>query len=229
MVLRDDVAISILAGVLADAGQYERAAATADRALDLWRADGAPELFGMTDALRARATVDRLAGEYESAAEHLERTEVILEGQVAHLVGVLVAIETAALDVATGRAVDAVRRLDGLDVDARMAAADPRLLDKIAAARKLAAAAAATTTTAAAPSPRPDTTTRGRQQLTDRELVVLRFLSSHLTLPELASELYVSRNTIKTQVAAVYRKLGATSRSEAVELGRELGLVGSGR
>ena len=66
-----------------------------------------------------------------------------------------------------------------------------------------------------------------RQQLTDRELVVLRYLSSHLTLPELAGELYVSRNTIKTQVAAVYRKLGASSRSEAVELGRELGLVGS--
>ena len=75
MVLRDDVAISILAGVLADAAQYERAAITADRALDRWQADGAPELFGMTDALRVRATIDRLAGEYSSAAEHLERTQ----------------------------------------------------------------------------------------------------------------------------------------------------------
>jgi LuxR family maltose regulon positive regulatory protein len=48
----------------------------------------------------------------------------------------------------------------------------------------------------------------GRQHLTRRELVVLRALTSHRTLPELAGELFVSRHTIKTQVAAIYRKLG---------------------
>jgi DNA-binding CsgD family transcriptional regulator len=227
VVMRDDVATSILAGVLVDAGQYDRAAITADNALERWRADAAPELFGITDALRARATIDRLAGDYASAAEYLEQIRPILDDQVAHLVAVLVVIETAALEVATGCAVDAVRRLDRLDVDARMAAADPRMLDKIAAAREQ--AKAAISTSVASPPPRLDTTVRGRQQLTDRELVVLRSLSSYLTLPELASELHISRNTIKTQVAAVYRKLGASSRSEAVELGRELGLVGSGR
>jgi LuxR family transcriptional regulator, maltose regulon positive regulatory protein len=76
---------------------------------------------------------------------------------------------------------------------------------------------------------RPTAALAGGQHLTDRELVVLRFLASHLTLPELASKLSVSRNTIKTQVAAVYRNFGASSRSEAVELGRELGLVASAR
>jgi LuxR family maltose regulon positive regulatory protein len=73
------------------------------------------------------------------------------------------------------------------------------------------------------PSPAPRPT--AAQHLTDRELVALRFLASHLRLPEAASELSGPRNPIKTQVAAVYRKLGASWRSEAVELG----LVGSTR
>jgi LuxR family maltose regulon positive regulatory protein len=227
--LRDDIATSVLAGVLADAGQYERAAITADRALERWRADGAPELFGMADALRARATIDRQARDFASAAEHLEQAETILDGQVAHLVRVLVVIECAELEAATGHAAEAVRRLDRLDIDARTGGGDRRLTDKIAAARHAIAADANPAAAAPAPASRPARAPTGQQNLTDRELVVLRFLASHLTLPELASELLVSRNTIKTQVAAVYRKLGASSRSEAVDLGRQLGLVGSGR
>jgi ATP/maltotriose-dependent transcriptional regulator MalT len=57
------------------------------------------------------------------------------------------------------------------------------------------------------------------------EVRVLQLLPTHLSLGEIAEELHVSRNTVKTQVAATYRKLGAGTRTAAVERGRELGLL----
>jgi LuxR family maltose regulon positive regulatory protein len=59
------------------------------------------------------------------------------------------------------------------------------------------------------------------EQLSERELAVLRYLPSTLSLPEIARELYVSPNTVKTQCSAVYRKLGVTSRKAAVQAARE--------
>ena len=61
--------------------------------------------------------------------------------------------------------------------------------------------------------------------LTDRETDVLRLLQGSLNLNEIAGELYVSHNTVKTHTLALYRKLGASSRAEAVRIGRSLQLV----
>jgi len=61
--------------------------------------------------------------------------------------------------------------------------------------------------------------------LTAAEVRVLQLLPTHLSLGEIAEELHVSRNTVKTQVAATYRKLGAGTRTAAVERGRQLGLL----
>ncbi|GAA0468546.1 helix-turn-helix transcriptional regulator [Paractinoplanes deccanensis] len=61
--------------------------------------------------------------------------------------------------------------------------------------------------------------------LTAAEQRVLRLLPTHLTLNQIAGELRLSRNTVKTQVAAVYRKLSASTRAGAVVQGRELGLL----
>jgi len=61
--------------------------------------------------------------------------------------------------------------------------------------------------------------------LTLAELRVLRFLPSYLTLGQIAARLHVSTNTIKTQAHAVYRKLGVSSRSGAVERAAAIGLV----
>jgi LuxR family maltose regulon positive regulatory protein len=63
--------------------------------------------------------------------------------------------------------------------------------------------------------------------LTAAELRVLDLLPTHLTLSEIADELHVSRNTIKSQVSSVYRKLRAATRTEAVRQGRILGLIES--
>jgi LuxR family maltose regulon positive regulatory protein len=63
------------------------------------------------------------------------------------------------------------------------------------------------------------------EPLSEREITVLRYLSSRLTAPDIASALYISGNTVRSHVKAIYRKLGVNSRAEAVERGRELGLL----
>jgi LuxR family maltose regulon positive regulatory protein len=66
---------------------------------------------------------------------------------------------------------------------------------------------------------------RGTEALTTAELRVLTFLPTHLTLKEIALRLGSSPHTVKSQAAAVYRKLGASSRSEAVDRARQRGLI----
>src|SRR4051794_16497135 len=65
----------------------------------------------------------------------------------------------------------------------------------------------------------------GPVALTAAEVRVLQLLPTHLSLSEIAGELNVSRNTVKSQVAATYRKLQAATRAEAVRRGRELSLL----
>jgi LuxR family maltose regulon positive regulatory protein len=61
------------------------------------------------------------------------------------------------------------------------------------------------------------------EPLSERELTVLRYLASRLTCAEIARELYLSVNTVRSHVKAVYRKLGVHSRSAAVERARAIG------
>ena len=65
----------------------------------------------------------------------------------------------------------------------------------------------------------------GPASLTTAELRVLRMLPTHLSFREMGVRLHVSSNTIKTHAHAVYRKLDARSRSEAVVHARRMGLV----
>jgi LuxR family transcriptional regulator, maltose regulon positive regulatory protein len=71
----------------------------------------------------------------------------------------------------------------------------------------------------------PEARTGGDSGLTRAELRVLPLLSTHLSFREIGERLHVSRNTIKTQAISVYRKLGVSSRSEAVAVAEDLGLV----
>jgi LuxR family maltose regulon positive regulatory protein len=61
--------------------------------------------------------------------------------------------------------------------------------------------------------------------LSKSEIRVLRYLPTHLSAPEIASELFVSTSTVKTHLRNVYAKLSAHSRAEAVESARALGLL----
>ena len=63
------------------------------------------------------------------------------------------------------------------------------------------------------------------EELSSREMSVLRLLGSELSVAEIGEELYISRNTVKTHVRGIYRKLDAESRADAVARAKELGLV----
>jgi LuxR family transcriptional regulator, maltose regulon positive regulatory protein len=69
------------------------------------------------------------------------------------------------------------------------------------------------------------TVSAGASALTAAELRLLPLLSTHLSLAEIAAELFLSPNTAKTHAVSIYRKLGAGSRGQAVARARELGLL----
>ena len=61
--------------------------------------------------------------------------------------------------------------------------------------------------------------------LTERQVRVLRLLRGSLTLPEIATELSLSPNTVKTHTQAIYRKLGVCTREDAVIRGLDRGIL----
>jgi LuxR family maltose regulon positive regulatory protein len=65
----------------------------------------------------------------------------------------------------------------------------------------------------------------GVSALTAAELRLLPLLSTHLSFPEIGQQLFLSRNTIRSQAQSVYRKLGVSSRNQAVTRARALGLL----
>ena len=62
------------------------------------------------------------------------------------------------------------------------------------------------------------------EELSEREAAVLKLLSTDLTKRQIGGELYLSLNTVKSHTRALYRKLGVSSRKEAVEQARLRGL-----
>jgi len=65
----------------------------------------------------------------------------------------------------------------------------------------------------------------GASALTAAELRLLPLLATHMPIPEIAAELFLSPHTIRSQLKSVYRKLDVSSRSQAVTRSRELGLL----
>jgi LuxR family transcriptional regulator, maltose regulon positive regulatory protein len=65
----------------------------------------------------------------------------------------------------------------------------------------------------------------GASALTAAELRLLPMLATHLSFPEIAAEVFLSPNTVKSTVHSIYHKLGASSRSQAVSGLRDLGLL----
>jgi LuxR family maltose regulon positive regulatory protein len=87
------------------------------------------------------------------------------------------------------------------------------LLDEVAAVRETFSASAQLGESGAAP-------------LTGAELRVLPYLQTHLTIAEIGDRLFVSRNTVSSEVTSIYRKLGVSSRNDAVERATSVGLLG---
>ena len=63
------------------------------------------------------------------------------------------------------------------------------------------------------------------EALTSRELTILELLPTHLSYGEIGVRLHLSINTVKSNIKSIYRKLGVTTRSDAVEAAGSLGLI----
>jgi LuxR family maltose regulon positive regulatory protein len=63
------------------------------------------------------------------------------------------------------------------------------------------------------------------EELSPREMSVLRLLGSELSIAEIGDQLYISRNTVKTHVRGIYRKLDVETRAGAVDRARTLRLL----
>ena len=75
------------------------------------------------------------------------------------------------------------------------------------------------------PLPRTVDTPRTPYLPSSRELEILRYLATGLSNREIAAELYISLNTMKTHVRSLYRRLGVSSRSQALAAGRAQGFL----
>ena len=71
----------------------------------------------------------------------------------------------------------------------------------------------------------PDETKRKDLDITRRELEILELVAQGLSNREIASKLFVSENTVKTHCSRAFDKLGAKRRTQAVQLGKEFGLL----
>ena len=65
----------------------------------------------------------------------------------------------------------------------------------------------------------------GASALTAAELRLLPMLSTHLSFPEIAGEMFLSLHTVKSEANSIYRKLGASTHSQVVSRSRDLGLL----
>ncbi len=185
----------------------DAAGAAAQRALDFATTSGLGEYHGIAPAVAIRAATGPAGATAAADAEHA----VVLAYRATTKLG-LVFVLTLAGDVLLRER--SSRGRDLLDEAQQMIKQCPDpginlpLLERIAAKHRIARS-------------RPAPTAGLVEQLSQREMAVLRYLPSTLSLPDIARELYVSPNTVKTQCSAIYRKLAVTSRSAAVQAARE--------
>jgi LuxR family maltose regulon positive regulatory protein len=195
-------------------GDWSRADALADAAVETVRAS---RLDGSVTSLFAFAAAARAAlrrGDWASVHANLERADELLP-QLSYAIGgfaVSLRIEFARVRLALGDADGVVRLLDEVDA---IFERRPKLGVLREDAVEIRARVEAQTGRA-----------DGRMStLTAAELRLLPLLATHLSFREIAERLYVSRNTVKTQAISVYRKLGVSSRGEAIGRASDLGLV----
>ena len=225
-----------MAGALDAAGDLDGAVAISTRALEIWRAHGEPELPSMVDALVVRppqrAVPASSTTPRNSSTTHLRSHR---RGPGPHLLTSIALTERARIDQARGG--ESWRhQLFVLAAELRAVGAIPALadwVDREAAALEPERAGAVAPIPVNAASPGPSggdgTVTALVVDLTERERTILELLASHLSFPEIGGELHISRHTVKSHVRHVYEKLGASSRSEAVRIARNLGLLPTAR
>jgi LuxR family maltose regulon positive regulatory protein len=219
----DESVMSLLAGALAANGDHDLAVAIADRAIERWREAGERDLPSMVDAMLVTASAARAAGRLDDAEQFVDIALALPPQRSAgpHALRVIALAERARLAHARGDAAWKSQIL-GLAEELRTGQPSPlvewleRVRDELERTRS----------TPKPASPNPEAANEAVDgDLTERELEILSLLPSHLSLPEIGTELYISRHTVRTHVAHIYQKLGVTSRSEAVNTARSRRLI----
>ena len=207
------VALSHLAAWDVERGEIDLAERRARQSIQLASEERHAEYPHAAGAHAALAQVLSRRGDHPGAREEADRAaSLALRGrsrtETAHSMLVRAGVYIVAGDPVTAReSVDAARALlDGavgaVNLDRLVREVDERLSAHDAPAEDVAAG-----------------------DLTDRELAVLRRLTGAGSAREIAADLYVSHNTVKTQIRAIYRKLGVATREDAVARARERGLL----
>jgi LuxR family maltose regulon positive regulatory protein len=225
-VLGDLAVTSLLAFVSFAAGEPDTKELAVDVVAD-WRSQGEPDSLSMVDALCAASELAISTGDLDEAENLAAGAVALTAGGSPLLLNVRAEIALANVETAAGRPGDAERRLADLGrlVDDQFGV-DPAITALIDAAIP--------PDDGAKPSPslgspvfelRPGMASGLIEPLTRQEQIILGQLASHRTYPEIGRELYISRHTVKTHVSRIYRKLGVTARSAAIEAATANGLL----
>jgi LuxR family transcriptional regulator, maltose regulon positive regulatory protein len=212
----DDLAVALCEQSLAAMArsQWDRAEALAERAGTVMRRAGIKESYAtpLICALRARLAMHR--GDVPAARRELlnaQHLRPLLTYAVPYL-AVQARIELARVHLALADQAEARTLMREVD----------HLLRRRPGLGTLAAEAEALRAQLAKER---DSIVPGASALTAAELRLLPLLSTHLSFSEIAEEMFLSHNTIKSTVHSIYRKLGASSRGQAVSRSVELGLL----
>jgi LuxR family maltose regulon positive regulatory protein len=195
----------VMAQVRAARGDHDAARVLLDRAETMYRHGFYPDLRPIA-AVRARVQI--AAGDLPAAAEWAHAAGVSVDDDP-HYLHEYEHLTLARLLIAQDRAGEAAGLLDRLQAAAAEAGRDGSLFE----IRTLQGLARAVT-----PPPLAD-------PLSPREMQVLRLLGGDLTGPEIARELFVSLNTLRTHTKRIFTKLDASTRAAAVRHARERGLL----
>jgi len=195
-------------------GRWDRAEALADQAWTVLRRAGIEESFAtpLISALRARAAMHR--GDVPAARRELlsaQHLRTLLTYSLPYL-AVQARLELARVHLALADLAGARTLMHEVDDLLRCRPGLGTLVEEATAVQ-------------AQLSKDRGSSVPGASALTAAELRLLPLLSTHLSFPQIAEEMSLSRHTIKSQAMSIYRKLGAPSRSQAVARSRELGLL----
>jgi LuxR family transcriptional regulator, maltose regulon positive regulatory protein len=212
----EDVAIALCERSLVAMarGEWGRAEALADRARTVLRRAGIGESYAtpLLSAVQARAAMHR--GDVPAA-----RQQLVSAQRLRHLL-------TYALPYFAVQARIELIRVHFALADLGGARTLMREVDELLRRRPgLGTLAGEAQTLRAQLAKERDSSVPGASALTGAELRLLPLLSTHLSFPEIAGEMFLSRHTVKSQAISIYRKLGACSRSQAIVRSRELGLL----
>ncbi len=204
---------STSAACMAELGELDEAGTLADSALELGRRHGIDEHWCSAHAHLARALALEGAGRLEDAEAALDRSVELAGRGSGPVYTAWPMLHMARVQAARGDRAAAAETLEECErmlAGAADAGIFPGRLESLRSELRVAAPARGEPATG--------------EPLSEREREVLRLLASELSQREIGRELYLSLNTVKTHSRRIFRKLGVSTRDEAVARGREIGL-----